>query len=282
MRKMKKAILLGLAILTVRLGASAQVQSGSVVAITSSKDEIVIAADSRRLIGDSYTDSACKIAALGNKLIFAAVGDTGFGPSGAIEWDAQTVARNEFARLETEHTAHDWTLDLAKAWGNAAKTKVQELLTKYGKDVFDQKSIMGAVFAGIDKNGEVSLVGSAVDYQATEQGGLLATSRFYPIAPGKILVLGENEIADELFNASTVSGAELRQEAAEDAKDSKNSKDSTVLMAIEVVKLTIEHHSGKINNGRLEHTVGGPIDAVVLSHSTGIRWIQRKNICPGN
>ena len=281
---MKKAAL-GLAILVIRVGASAQIQSGSVAVITSSKEEIVIAADSRRIAGDSYTDSACKITALGNKLIFAAVGHTGFGPpNGPAIWNSQTLARNEFVRLQRKQTTHDWTLDLARAWGNATKIKVQGLLTKYGRTFLvglDGNDITSAAFAGFDEDGAVSLVRSVIAYQTTKQG-LLATSRFdrILIVPGEMQVLGEGEIASEI-NGNTPAAAQLRQEAEADIR-SGHWKDPTVFWAIEAVRLTIEHHPGKINNGRLISSVGGPVDAVILSHPSGVHWIQRKDNCPAN
>jgi hypothetical protein len=95
--------------------------------------------------------------------------------------------RNEFARLARKHTSYDWTFDLAKAWGNATKIKVQELLTRDGKAFLvglDGSGIMSAAFAGFGRDGAVSLVRSVIAYQTTKHG-LLATNRFdlVPLLP---------------------------------------------------------------------------------------------------
>ena len=280
-----KSRTLWIALLAIRLAANAQIQSGSIVVVTSSKDEIVVAADSRRIVGQSYVDTGCKIAALGNKLIFAAVGNTGLGPpNGRASWDAQTLARNEFVRLEEKHATHDWTLDLAKAWGNATKIKVQESLTRSGKTFLaglDGNEIMSAAFAGFGKEGDVSLIRSVIAYRTTKHG-FLATNNFEPvlIAPGEQKVLGEGEIAAEI-GGSSPTAAQLRQEAEADAKSGRWT-DPGVFWAIETVKLTIKHHVGKMKNGRIMSNVGGKIDAVSLSRSNGIHWIQRKDNCPAD
>lgn len=280
-----KKVILGLAVFAIGLSTSAQIQSGSVAVVASSKDEIVIAADSRRITGDSYIDSACKIAALGNKLIFVAVGHTGFGPPNAPAiWDSQTLAHNEFIRLQRKHTADDLTLALAKAWGNATKIKVQEMFTKYGNAFLvglDGNDITSAAFAGFAKTGEVSLLRSVISYQTTKTG-LLATSRFDPIhiAPGEMQGLGEGDIAVKI-NSNTPEGVQLRQEAEADAKSGQWA-DPTVFWPIEAVKLTVEHHVGKVINGRIISDVGGKTDAVSLLRSDGVHWIQRKDNCPEN
>ncbi|MGA2102367.1 MAG: hypothetical protein ABSG34_14760, partial [Candidatus Sulfotelmatobacter sp.] len=51
---------------------------------------------------------------------------------------------------------------------------------------------------------------------------------------------------------------------------------------IEMVKLSIEHQAGEIIDGTRVETIGGPIDAVKLSRSGGIEWINRKDNCPAN
>jgi hypothetical protein len=50
-------------------------------------------------------------------------------------------------------------------------------------------------------------------------------------------------------------------------------------MAIEAVRLSIEHYPLVNIGGRMVQPLGGPIDAVRLRRTNSLEWIQRKESC---
>lgn len=77
---MKLVIVLVVCSIGVNLSATTEAGTdGSIAVAYWAQDEMVIAADSRGTIGNSYHDTECKVSALGNKLIFAATGRSSLG-----------------------------------------------------------------------------------------------------------------------------------------------------------------------------------------------------------
>lgn len=96
-----------------------QVQTGSVIVLDFNKDEITVAADSRGTMEENrYADTQCKLAASGDKFVFA---DAGF--SGSKQWNANDVARKMWEdssrnSVEAPTLAHEvitrWTSEAEK------------------------------------------------------------------------------------------------------------------------------------------------------------------------
>lgn len=275
---MKRKLGVLLVVITVRLFTFSQAQHGSFIAVTSSPDEIVVAADSRTHDGTGFADNHCKISALGNKLIFAASGETGEGPlAGPPVWDANTLAHHEFHRFTAGKGAPQYSiLGFAKAWGQAAEVKVQSAFNRkvFVGTVDGSHAIMDVIFAGFS-DGKLSIVMANILY---EGGKARFTVQGVSNEPGKQLVSGRKEVMEALQREDPT----LIREIVRDSANVKPGDDITAYSAIEDVKLTIEHQTGVMVNGKRMDTVGGPIDAVIVYRSDGIKWIDRKSNCPAN
>lgn len=280
---MKRIAVDGLFVILVSLHAIAQIESGTIIVLNSSQNEIAVAADSRSHNATTYVDNRCKISALGNELIFAASGKTGYGQLNGtrLVWDAHAIAHEKFRQLDRKHTK-TLPLKLATSWGNEVKKKLQtDLINDRAETISGANGdrLTAAIFAAFNSNG-ISIITGQVTYRFRDNGkpvtAFTITNKIErPIA----VFIGDAEIADE-FNANATSrAAQWRDEANIEAT---KAQDSVAFLAIKIVGLSIEFQPVKIINGNMMHTIGGPIDALRLIHGQGIEWIQRKANCPEN
>lgn len=283
MVKLKYVTAIGLFVLVTRPCAIAQSISGTIVVLNSSQDEIVVAADSRSVNRVTYLDNECKIAALGNKLVFSASNITGYGRllSGQHAWEANAVARKEFLRLTREQTTQNLPLELAKAWGEDVKEQIRADLIRDREGVLSgikDNVLTNGLFAGFDAGG-ILIVTGQVTYRITDDGKPITDFSIRNIftKPPIKWIMGETQIADEYRFAQTPRAIRWQQEIAARFRPGE---DPIAFNAIELVALTIKYHFGGATNGPLMSTVGGAIDAVRLTRTKGIQWIHRKDNCP--
>jgi hypothetical protein len=267
-----------------RLNAIGQMESnGTIVIITASEKELVIAADSRRNSPYSYVDDDCKISAFGNKVIFAASGRAGprNDPTSQF-WDAHAIARQQFQRLfASKSTSDTLALELAKAWGMEIKKEIEKRLRRKLKVLagIDDYAIMTGFFAGVRKDGSVMGVMQAVTYEDMKNGGTQinlpsprsVASTDYPAW------LGRSEIIRELYAGRTPRSQQWGRKIIEIVRASP---DRLAARAIEEVRVTIENLPPEKTdyNGVPFSVVGFPISAIRLT-SEGAEWVEKGN-CP--
>jgi hypothetical protein len=281
---MKNKFSIPLIIVGLRLCAWSQVQSGTLIAVTSSPDEIVVAADSRTHDGTRYVDNHCKISTFGNKVIFAAAGFTGEGPlAGPAYWSVQAIARRQFDRFSGKNARPYSVVAFANAWGKATEIKIQRLLDRHTitRETITDKSnvITNSVFAGFGKPGKVSIVLANMLYETNKGRGISKFSVQQIVnEPGGEEEMGHTEVVNQIQGGNLA----LIREMAQDRDRLPSGFDLLAFYMIEMVKLSIKHQAGVMINGIRVETIGGPIDAVRLSRSGGIEWINRKDNCPAN
>jgi hypothetical protein len=106
--------------------------TGTIVVFNASKDQIVVAADSRTtfLVNGKFVndDKRCKITTLGHKIVFAVSGIDAIGGAtvvrqGEYKWEASSIARDQYASLEKTERPVDLG-DLSTRWGDAMIKKM--------------------------------------------------------------------------------------------------------------------------------------------------------------
>ena len=263
------------------LNASAQIEAGTFIAVNSSRNEIVIAGDSRSTDHFSKFDDRCKVTALGNRLVFAASGFTAASssPGGPPAWDAHTIARNLFLKLtgENENTAQPLPVRLADAWGNELERK---LVLTFN---WDRKALANAegdelsevVFAWFDEGKPFIIVGR-IKYDIGPDGNVYVRfDKRGSLGAGTSVMLGDGDIGRELDLHRTL-------RARRWVKTLPVSRDPLATRTIGEVQFAIDH-SRKIRvGGESVPVIGGPIDAVRLTQDKGIEWLMRKPGCPSD
>ena len=251
--------------------------SGTIIYIQWSQDEIVLVADSREVVGNSYSDVACKIAAPGGQLVFAASGRLARTGNKDVAWDAYAIASEEFIRLTREGTPDDFAMKLAEAWGGAVKIKLEES----GPEVFIgvTNPMSSGFFADFEKAGALSIVVEEITYETNANGHhtIIASPKRISSEPGGYY-LGHGEIINEIFARQT---DRSKQWANEVRRAMDKSNDPLVTGGIEIVQLTIDNlPKTQITAGGIPFSyVGPPIATVRMKHGKPAEWIQQGK-CP--
>jgi hypothetical protein len=275
---MKQTSILVLAII-LRLQAVGQVESGTLVVVNATRDEVVVAADSRTHTSTQYADDRCKVSALGNKMIFAAAGKTAHGPFDRPTkwtWDSHAIARSTFASLLHKRSKNSLSLDVANAWASEVRKKLFQDLRREPDETLSgvkDDTLVTAMFASYTESGDISIVTVRITYRATQ--GKSPTTAFIidrVMREPQLFSFGETAVFSEIIN-KTERGVAWKREL--DSRFPKNG-DYTAFLAIGVVELTAEHLPPKHFNGFSLVVVGGDIDALRLKRTGGTEWIQRK------
>lgn len=249
---------------------------GSIVYAAWTHDEFVLAGDSRVTTPDSpnsysYSDSACKISALGGKVLFAATGIT----SQVGGWNGHIIANREFMRLNRLGTPDDQlTLKLAEAWGRAVKMELEGMGTMAFWGLKD-RYITGAVFAEFEVAGELSIAKVEIKYEASSKGQrTIIASAENERYERRAIVLGEGEIITEWADRKTKRALEWRGDINREAFQSS---DPSMAVAIKLIALTIDNlpKDRTDANGKQFSEVGPPVAAVRLSRGKSIEWVRQ-------
>ena len=265
------------------LGAVLQLQATeSIIVIMHAEDGLVVAADSRQIDEETgaTSDTACKILPLGDKMIFAAVGQELPVPEGSdgrgLEW-IYSEARLAFKQVQSQKARDpdaNPVEDVALAWKDAIQAVLEETFFKH-PDSFVQMPrngyLLRGVFGGLDPKGDVSLLEVSVKPKHAPKFEVLTGH----IASGPQLAhvaLGNTDILDEFTRART---DRARTEAAQQERELANldSAERAARTATRLVDLTIGLLSA-------DHAaLGGAIDLLELRRNGEIHWRQRKDIC---
>jgi len=267
------------------LNAIAQTQSGTLIVLNASQDEIVVAADSRSYSAVAQFDDRCKITALGNQLIFAASGDTGYGPTNGrpLYWDSHTIAKKIFLRLSQKRATQPMPLRIAQAWGKEIKDRIQADFKRDGPEgvLFgvEGNTLTSAVFAGFYESAPLIVI-AEVTYNTSAEGHVEINFAITNVfRKPKTVQIGRVDIANEFFAGKTPRSIQWRRELAlAEPPDS----DTVAVRAIYAVRLSIDNYPLVNIGGKMLAATGGPIDAVRLRMGNSIDWIQRKANCPDN
>ena len=283
--------------LTVRTWS--QVRSGSIVVLGRSRQRVVIAADSRVNLGNGkYEDSSCKITALSDNLVFSAtgiVGDSSYLLPKSLRFDATEEARRVFLRYSQKPEnflslgmvgtlASNWGTAMAKSFRAAADSSPATLQAWLKRvDLSHESPFIAGVFAGLESDGEISVYSVSVDYAQPREGPMLAEPFFLTSMPFS------DEFPDDFPLLTPFGLPEIVHEVSEGksdrAKEENNIRHSLMKtlsaeafaerQVIRMVDLTIAFHPK-------QEFVGGKIDAVELTRTGKVHWIQRKQSCPEN
>jgi hypothetical protein len=283
---MKWSTVAACAVLVFRLSAIGQVKpDGTIIVITASEKELVIASDGRRFDPNFYSDDVCKISTLSDKIVFTVSGRAGPKVKPNFQfWNAFTVARQQFQRLSAKGTSDTLPFELAQAWGVAIKKEIEKRM-KRGVDVvrgLTDHAILSGIVAGIKSDGSIIAISEAITFEPLNRTGairIVATPPYILKPTDFPWWMGKGDIIKELVQRRTFRSDQWNRniEAAVNS-----SSDPIATRAIEEVRLTIENLEPTMTDSRGVRfsAVGLPISALRLS-SKGLEWIQKGN-CPQN
>lgn len=265
-----KRIVIALFVVATFLRASAQIEThGSIAYADWSQNEIVIAADSRQMSGESYSDTGCKVATLGTKLIFAA---TGRGRVGTF--DIYALAPKLLPSIPHKGASKELARKMADAWGKQVKDEFQRV-GDIAVEGLDPGYVSTGLFADFETDGSLLVAVAKITFDR-KQGGIevFSHTKIVPTSPATSYTLGHNEILNELAARATPRGI-----AWWNTLKSKvgASKDPVAGEAIGVVDLTITNLEKTKLDGNLVRfsEVGPPVAAVRLIRGKSTEWVTK-------
>ena len=275
-------------VLLVAYPASSQISSGTIIIINFSKDNLVIAADSRGVHADPRRppdDARCKISVFGHKVLFATSNGLSFTKTDpfdlADEWDTTSVAHEAFRKAEAGKEAGSVYLDaIASDW--------EQTMIAHWENLYSFHPQLVAATA----EGAAGLL--TVGFFATANGGKIekrfSVIRFNRDSPSPITyqrglslhncaACGQSNGYTVCFTGVTnipISICSKMSNGAMKWRTAKNSikADITRTTALDLARTTVAcDRTGKI---------GGPIDAAEVRSDGSTHWIRRKCDCPDN
>lgn len=275
-----------LLVITVLAGgaSAAQVGSGTIVILDSTKDKLVVAADSRLTFDDRPPeDTQCKIQVFGHRIVFTEMGAIAYTNSGT-GWFNPLLARRAVREMgslekdpdtEIKDIASIWANSLAALWQSAYR-RDREAVTRAIANSHNGP-ITGGVFAEA-RNGSIHWRFVAVAVLPNMDPPIRSITGevhdCWPCGEGeKVCALARPEIPAEFC---TQSSPRSKEEAAhwKPSPELAGKVSRETLHAIRLVDDTIafDPHPG----------LGGKVDALELHSDGSINWVQRKPNCPEN
>jgi hypothetical protein len=256
-----------IALATLGRSASGQLSHGSIAVLQSADDYLVIAADSKRLSAKGVSLHSCKVDALDNQLVFA---HTGYSYSGVRgKWDAISVAREHYRQL-SKTARHELIPTLAETFGSDIAAKLEPDVRGHPEEGWPQ-TLGTAIFAGFDENHQRIVVEVNIhQVRAATDVAVGYTTRRLPSSDAVFAeVIGETSIAQEFAEGRTLRSQSWRNGLDFQVKG-LGVKERLVAGAEKIVELTATYQPS---------VVGGAIDTVLLSRTTGVEWVHRKPEC---
>lgn len=288
---MKEKILV--LVLLMAYPASSQISTGTIVIINLSKDEIVVAADSRSIDGRSAPDNSyCKIAVLRHQFVFTSVGGVKYakGPIDIIQdWNNTDVARDALGNATKGMIIDDaymdavvtyWAKIIENDWNSLCRVNRGQCTNKVEPLGLASRTqpteLTGGVFVGakglfvraatIDFDNDIEKLFNPVDYKIDS-----TLSQCWPCGQGeKICAAGSHVDVAAQFCSVRKPGTQLS------VRTVLHGADEHARLAVEIVEKTIDAYEQNAGD------VGGSVDAITLTKSGTMTWNARKPNCPDN
>lgn len=264
--------------------ARAQVDRGTIVLIDISQSRVIIAADSRSSpSGRILSDHACKITALGKKMLFAESGIAGSNHTvlKSLNWHASDDAVAAFKRVVSKAPAKDGDLVTAVAAEWEKKMKVRHTRDERTAGFLDDVPtdvLSDSVFAGLDDRGRIMAREVSFTFdraEAQKKGFSPVVSKNQPwIVPAEMTlkVMGHSEVALE-FASKSSERALVEAQRWQLEMQSRRNEDYYVSYLKHLIDLEATYAIPDAG-------VGGDVDIATLDSGGTIRWVRRKKDCP--
>ena len=247
--------------------ASAQMKSGTLIVMHFTQDKFILAADSRQIPfrNGPPDDSKCKIATIGNQLVFASSAIDTLGSDGPVPVWLNLEAAKEAVRTSKEGVDSKARLvAIADRWSKIVTDRWRRMYTEDPKNVIAAaehgNGLLVDGFFVTESDGEFPYTLRAV----VVRNGEIVSYPGEPQCTDDYCGIGEIEIATEFTLAKT-------QRSKKEQSRWTADKRGEVWKTIRLVKLT----------ERYDKRVGGPVDAIEFDKE-GIHWAARKKNCPEN
>jgi hypothetical protein len=266
--------------------ATPRIETGTVIYVHISQDDVTIAADSRRiLVGtEQHSDESCKISAFGDKFIFTAAGMTSYQSDKHEGWDAHTIARELWRKQSNSESnainlvnnvAEQFVIQMESIYRSPEFIAAAKINQSGGDPV-----LISALFAATDKSGALAIRALNIDYDDklfSSSGEVRLVHDFTTLqaekgGEEKFIGMGHDEVIGEFISMKSTRSREFMAWFLPQLTAVSPGQRRTAL-ASKYIELSILLHPKS-------DQVGFPIDVLQLERTTGVRWISVKPNCP--
>jgi hypothetical protein len=277
-----------LSIALIANAASAQIVSGSIVVINFTKNQIIVAADSRGIINSNTglpDDSYCKVSAFRNQFIFSSTGGSRLinsTPSDKIpSWDNNDLAREAIDGI-AEGVEGNNMATITRDWGVSVSRRWIPLCEAHR----DTCANLAAHSHGVLTEGifyrikDLSVAGAIVSFDTSAPSDPVRCNIFQADLT-KCWPCGQTHgericVAGDHFDVAEKVCSERKQGASIPVRTQlRGAVTQKTKLPVQLVEMTIDAYSKNGGN------VGGPVDTVTITKS-GIIWNSLKKNCPKN
>jgi hypothetical protein len=253
-----------------------------------SKHGAIFAAESRVTLtgksSTSYRDDACKVRAIKNKFIFVAAGAIGFEPEPGQTghgWSGYDEP-GKIADQIPDSAIEDPVKSLAQLWGESMELHLNRALAINPEPTLESMrrentdELTNAEFAGLTKQGEFVMYRAALSCDCAGKSRRAVLKILPEVLPDRLqaIGMGSKEFSALVEELIADSSERARKSTDEFGANHKGMRGPELLGAAAVSTLEFV-----LKYAHSEH-IGGAIDAVAMSSTGDIRWIQRKANCP--
>jgi hypothetical protein len=272
--------------------AVAEVNHGTLAVIYYTQDKIIVAADSRAIVGQAPPDDTqCKLSALDGKFLFVSAGLRGYVPNPVSDpvpkWSNQDLARIAYDNFRGFPAANVLE-SVASKCTELELANLDSMYFHHPRFILEaakmgRGKITAAIFGGIDE-GALKLFLVQISFDITRKPSIGVSINSYikcPEKTGNFCTIGDSDIVREFLNKTS---ERARYESKTWKPDPKvTPQDRDIVRTMRLVELTILHQKERaLPWGKSAKVVGGPIDAVELDRFGPPRWYRQKKNCPEN
>ena len=269
---------------------------GTVVVMSISREQAILATDSRRTNIDlknrrinGYHDSACKLQALSPSLLFAAAGMTSTDRSlpADIYYDAVELGRQASQTFEFDPTwmeQNQAVREIAAMWAWDVAFHIRRGLREGLYRPFHSTWVTG-VFVGLEPNGELSAAIATLEYHEQRAGMIVPPISILirnPIPPKNFTWIdsfGRNDVTESYVSKQRVTDETRALHLRFRNQQVSNPRHFSAQIVKELVELTIEKDEVRLSDGNSYKPVGGEVDIARLRRKGVVEWVQRKDGC---
>jgi hypothetical protein len=263
-----------------------QIETGTVIFVDVSTDELTIAADSRSNLADTgqHSDARCKISALGDKFVFTAAGMSFYRDDKGEAWDIHTIAREIWRKessFETKavnlvnNVSEQFVIQMELIYRRPEIIAATKKYQSGGDPV-----LVSALFAATDKFGALAIRALNIDYDDklfNSSGEVRLVHNFTTLQPekhggAKSMGMGHDEVIEEFLSMKSARSRDFMGRFLPQLT-AMSPSEKRAAFASALIEQSILLHPQR-------DQMGFPIDVLQLERTTGVRWISVKPNCP--
>lgn len=275
------------------IGEGTTAEIGTVIVMSLSRNQVVLAADSRSSIlrndgtFDRVDDRRCKLMQLSPSLMFAATGMTKTDQNlpASIYYDSQQLARQAATNFVFDPNwmeRNETIKEIAAKWAWEVAFHIRRGIEARKYRPLNRTWVEG-VFAGLEPNGESSVAIAKLEYSHPRPGWVVPSvsiSVWSLIPPNDftwIEAFGHKEVAEQYYSKRKVTEVTRAEHLRIRAEELRKPQRFSPEVVKQLVVLTFEKDEFQWPDG--SKAVGGEVDIARLRRRGEVEWLHRKQVC---